>query len=62
LSPEHLDSQTPQAYNEYDVRLLNLFHELNEEGMVKIIESADDLVKSGKYKKDYSHGMVQKDT
>jgi hypothetical protein len=54
-----LDNQAPQAYNEYDVKLLNLFRELNEEGKEMLIEYADTLTRSGKYKKDNSRGVVQ---
>ena len=38
-------------------RLLYLFHQLNEEGQEKLIDSADDLVKSEKYIKSHSARM-----
>lgn len=34
-----------------DEQLLSLFHDLNEEGQERLIEAADDMVRSGKYKK-----------
>ena len=33
-------------------RLLSLYRELNEEGREKLIDYADDMVRSGKYKKN----------
>lgn len=38
-------------------RLLALFRQLNEEGQEKLIDSADDLVRSGKYIKSLEAGM-----
>lgn len=37
-----------------DEALLSLFHELNEEGQEKLLDYADDLVRSEKYKKTHS--------
>ena len=35
-----------------EVRLLSLYRELNEEGREKLVDYADDMVRSGKYKKN----------
>jgi transcriptional regulator with XRE-family HTH domain len=43
-----------------DAQLLSLFHDLNEEGQEKLIDYADDIVRSGKYKK--ISGAVRMDT
>ena len=40
--------------------MLSRFLDLNEEGQQKLLEYADDLVQSGKYKKSYFTQMVDK--
>lgn len=50
---EH-DSVVPP---ENERKLLSLFHKLNDEGQEKLIDSADDLVRSGKYIKTGTVGL-----
>lgn len=52
---EH-DSVVPP---ENERKLLSLFHKLNDEGQEKLIDSADDLVRSGKYIKTGTVGLDQ---
>lgn len=40
-----------------ELKLINLYRNLNQEGQEKLIDYSDDLVSSGKYKKDNSDGM-----
>lgn len=40
-------------------KLLSLFNMLNEEGQEKLIDSADDLVRSGKYIKSNTSRMAE---
>lgn len=44
-------SEKNSAVVKADEALLALFHEMNEEGQEKLLDYADDLVKSEKYKK-----------
>ncbi len=48
LSEEKSQHQNNAGHN----RLLELYDELNAEGKEKLLDYADDLVESGKYKKD----------
>ena len=41
-------------------RLVGLYNELNAEGREKLIDYADDLVESGKYKKDHTISLGSK--
>ncbi|MEG0874628.1 MAG: helix-turn-helix transcriptional regulator [Clostridiales bacterium] len=41
-------------------KLLNAYRSLSEEGQEKLIDYADDLIRSGKYKKCNSSDMVEK--
>lgn len=49
-------SLTPQQQT-----LLASFDQLNEEGQTKAVEYVEDLVMTGRYKKSYSSGVVQKE-
>ena len=40
-----------------DEKQLDLYEKLNNEGQEKLLDYADDLVTSGKYKKSYPTGM-----
>ena len=53
---DEIPSTTPPAH---DREILAAFHQLNEEGQTKLIDYADDLVRSGKYKKSGTPGMAQ---
>ena len=44
--PEPKKKDVPSGQDE---TLLKLFHQLNEEGKERLLETADDLVQSGKY-------------
>lgn len=44
-----------------EAHLLKLFREINQEGQEKILDNADDLVASGKYKKYGSDGVATKE-
>ncbi len=44
-----VEKETPLNLSEADQNLMELFHELNDEGQEKLIDYADDLVTSGKY-------------
>lgn len=46
--------------NQNETRLLDLYRDLNEEGQERLMESADDMVRSGKYIKSDQSGVVQK--
>ena len=41
--------------------LLTSFDQLNDEGQDKAVEYVEDLVMTGRYKKSYSSGVVQKE-
>ncbi|MBR2895556.1 MAG: helix-turn-helix transcriptional regulator [Oscillospiraceae bacterium] len=43
-----------------DKRLISAFEQLNTEGQEKLIDYADDLVRSGKYKKSYPCALDQR--
>ncbi len=43
--------------DEAEARLLGLYDDLNEEGQERLIDYAEDLSASGRYKKDYSAGL-----
>ena len=51
------DGPQPTPEELAERQLLFLFHQLNAEGREKLIDSADDLVQSGKYIKSGSAGM-----
>ena len=49
------------ASSAQDEALLELFHQLNEEGREKLLDTADDLVQSGKYlPKNYEDKLGKK--
>ena len=56
-SVDYLLGRTPEAgfqpsqFSEDEMELISLYRQLNQEGREKILDSADDLVVSGKYKK-----------
>lgn len=41
-------------------RILSLLHQMNDEGQEKLIDYADDLVRSGKYIKNHTHYVAKK--
>lgn len=43
-------------------RLLSLYRELNEEGREKLVDYADDMVRSGKYKKNNPICLAERKT
>lgn len=47
------------ALSNEEMNLLQAFRQLNEEGQSKMVDYADDLVQSGKYKKARPSGMAQ---
>jgi transcriptional regulator with XRE-family HTH domain len=47
------------SLSEDEQRLLSLYRELNQEGQEKLIDYADDMVRSGKYIKSDPHRMVE---
>lgn len=51
LFQDEMSAQNKNTLSERDRDLLNLFHKLNEEGREKLLDYADDLVQSEKYKK-----------
>ncbi len=57
-------NNTPSSANAFlsdcDRKLLTLCHELNPEGQEKLLDYADDLVKSEKYIKSHSPAMGDK--
>ena len=56
--PAHQDSLHNEGRSNLERQLLMLFNEVNDEGQEKIIDYADDLVRSGKYeKKSGKHGV-----
>ena len=56
-SVDYLLGRTPEAgfqtsqFSQDETELISLYRQLNQEGQEKILDSADDLVASGKYKK-----------
>ena len=50
-----------RALTPIQVSLLDAFDQLNEEGQTKAVEYVEDLVMTGRYKKSYSSGVVQKE-
>lgn len=40
-----------------DARLLDMFHQFNNEGQEKLLETADDMIQSGKYIKTCPMGL-----
>lgn len=53
--PEQITLTSAQA------SLLSIFNELNEEGQSKVIGYAEDLCRTGYYKKDSASGMDKRD-
>lgn len=56
VSPSYLmgwddESVTPESSSAVDL-ILSLYDRLNEEGREKLVDYADDMVRSGKYKKN----------
>lgn len=51
-------SNSPEETAGIEKKLLDCFHELNDEGQSKLIDYADDLVKSGKYIKNGSSALA----
>ena len=49
------------ALTSTQVSLLSVFNELNEEGQGKVIDYAEDLCRTGYYKKDSASGMDKRD-
>lgn len=45
------EKMLPPAVDESEKELLNLYRKLNQEGQEKLLDYADDLAQSGKYKK-----------
>lgn len=43
------------------IKLLDAFDQLNEEGQTKTVEYVEDLVLTGRYKKAAAHGVAAKD-
>lgn len=43
--------------DEAEARLLGLYDELNDEGRERLLDYAEDLTASGRYKKGYSAGL-----
>lgn len=50
-------SSKKSAPSTRDEALLQFFHQLNNEGQERLLETADDMVRSGKYKKSDSVGL-----
>lgn len=48
----------PCELSEGETELIDLYRELNEEGQEKLVDYADDLVSSGKYKKHCADAVV----
>lgn len=48
-----------EVLSEQDKALLRIFHELNEEGREKLLDTADDMVRSDKYIKIDPAGLGQ---
>lgn len=59
LYQDDIDVKDTIVPPERDRRLLMLFHQLNDEGQSKLLDYADDLVRSGKYIKISSHEVAQ---
>lgn len=67
VSPGETKKPTPEirdgpgeVVSAQDLALFRLFHELNEEGREKLLDTADDLVRTGKYIKLNSPRMGKK--
>jgi len=44
-----------------EAKLIDCYRSVNEEGQEKIADYADDILSSGKYKKDTSYGVLRKE-
>ena len=62
LYQDEICDQECGAESAMERRLIVLFNKLNDEGKEKLIDSADDLVRSGKYIKNDKAGMVDAQT
>lgn len=58
---EVLSSSVKSEVTSSEAHLLKLFRQINQEGQEKLLDSADDLVASGKYKKYGSDSMATKE-
>ena len=56
---ESADEKDPEHLSAEEVSLLAYFRRLNDEGREKILGYASDLVASGRYIKNDSHGVVE---
>lgn len=59
--PHRTSDMQKNASSSQDEALLKLFHQLNEEGKQRLLETADDLVQSRKYIKTNAPELVQKE-
>ena len=61
-TPEHENMLTrvPEDIKKYLEKLIFALNDLNEEGREKLVDLADDLVKTGKYKKSAPNELGQK--
>lgn len=55
-------SQRTMTLHSDEHKLLNVYRSLNEEGQKKLVDYADDLIGSGKYKNCDFNDLVEKET
>lgn len=61
VTPAYIMGWSDAITEPNDARLLSDFHELNEEGQEKVMDYAEDLNLSGRYKKDGKNRMDEKE-
>ena len=60
-SVKHKKTAPTQPEGAAESLLIDLYRELNAEGQERLIDTADDLVKSGKYIKTHPHHLAAKE-